>query len=106
MCIKGCYNQRERNFYFITIIPITLEYLSLPVVNSKKLATQQMTKDFCRIKALKSPTVEHILENINGYDIAHFACHGLVDSKDSLNSHLLLQRSGASGPVVDELTVS
>ena len=61
---------------------------------------------FCKIKALESPTVEHVLENITGFDIAHFACHGSVDPEDPSNSHLLLQKSGPSGPVVDKLTVS
>ena len=75
-------------------------------VDSEKLVIQRMTRDFCRIGALESPTVDHVLENITGFDIAHFACHGSVDPEDPSNSHLLLQKSGPSGPEVDKLTVS
>ncbi|MCJ1349240.1 hypothetical protein MMC31_007476 [Peltigera leucophlebia] len=75
---------------------------SLSGVDLEKLAIQQMTKDFCRIKVLESPTVEDVLENLIRFDIAHFACHRSVDSEDPSNIHLLLQKSG----VVDKLTVS
>ncbi|MCJ1345728.1 hypothetical protein MMC31_003937 [Peltigera leucophlebia] len=81
-------------------------HASLPGVDSEKLEIQRITKDFCTIKALESPTVEHVLENIAGFDITHFSCHGSVDPGDPSNSHLLLQKKGPSGPVVDELTVS
>lgn len=50
--------------------------------------------------------VEHVLETITGFDITHFACYGSVDPEDPSNSHLLLQKSGPSKPIVDELSVS
>ncbi len=90
----------------IVTMPATPGHPSLPGVNSEKLEIQQITRDFCRIKALESPTVEHVLENIAEFDIIHFACHGSVDPEDPSNSHLLLQKRGPSGLVVDELTVS
>ena len=97
---------RNETSILIVAMSTTPGYRSLPGVDSEKLAIQQMTKYFSRIKTLESPTVEHVLESITGYDIAHFACHGSVDPEDPSNSHLLLQKSGPSGPVVDELTVS
>lgn len=65
-----------------------------------------MTKDICRVKPLKSPTAAQILNNISGFDIVHFICHELADPKNPSNSHLLLQKSGLLGPLVDKLTVS
>ena len=90
----------------VVAMPTTPKHRSLPGVDREKLAIQQMTRDFCRIKALESPTAKRVLEDMGGYDIVHFACHGSADPKDPSNSHLLLQTSGPSGPVVDELTVS
>lgn len=98
-------NKKETSILIITM-PATPGHASLPGVDNEKLAIQNITKDFCRIKALESPTVEHALESIIGFDITHFACHGSVDPEDPSNSHLLLQKKGPSGPVVDELTVS
>ena len=98
-------NRKEPSILIVTM-PTTPRHISLPGVDHEKLAIQQMSKDFCRIKVLKSPTVEQVLEDITGFDIAHFACHGSVDPEDPSNSHLLLQKSGPSGLEVDELTVS
>ena len=98
-------NKRKTSILIVTM-PATPRHPSLPGVNSEKLEIQQITRDFCRIKALESPTVEHVLENIAEFDITHFACHRSVDPQDPSNSHLLLQKRGPSGPVVDELTVS
>ena len=98
-------NSNETSILIVTM-PATPGHRSLPGVDQEKLAIQQMTRDFCKIKALESPTVELVLEDITGFDIAHFACHGSVDPEDPSNSHLLLQKSGPSGPVVDELTVA
>ena len=98
MLIKGCYNQHERNFYpYFNNAKDPWARISSGV-DSEKLVIQRMTRDFCRIKALESSTVEHVLENITGFDIAHFACHGSVDPEDPSNSHLLLQKIGPSGP--------
>ena len=98
-------NSNETSILVVTM-PTTPEQTPLPGVNREKLAIQQMTRDICRIKALETPTAKHVLENMSGFDIVHFACHGSVDLNDPSNSHLLLQKSGPSGPVVDKLTVS
>ena len=99
--LKSC----ETSILVVTM-PTTPEHRSLPGVDHEKLAIQQMTKDSCRIKTLGSPTAARALNDMSNFDIVHFACHGLADPKDPSNSHLLLQKSRPSGPVVDELTVS
>lgn len=98
-------NRNETSILIVTM-STTPGHRSLPGVDDEKLEIQKMTRDIYRIKALESPTVGYVLENITGFDIAHFACHGSVDHEGPSNSHLLLQKRGPLGLVVDELTVS
>ena len=98
-------NSRETSILVVTM-PSTLKHTSLPGVEKEKQVIQKITTDICKIKELKSPTAEDVLNNMSGFDIVHFACHGCADPKDPSNSHLLLQKSGPSGPVIDKLTVS
>ena len=98
----------EKTSILVVTMPTTPEHKSLPGVEREKLAIQRITKDVCRIKTFESPpTASQVLNEMSGFDIVHFACHGLADPEDPSNSHLALQKSGPSGlPVVDELTVS
>ncbi len=98
-------NSSEASILVVTM-PSTPEHQSLPGVEKEKLAIQKITTDICKIKALESPMAEHVLNSMSGFDIVHFACHGCADPEDPSNSHLLLQKSGSSGAVVDKLTVS
>ena len=98
-------NSSETSILVITM-PSTPDHSSLPGVKEEKLAIQRITTDICKIKALESPTAEHVLNDMSGFDIVHFACHGCADPEDPSNSHLLLQKSEPSGPVIDKLTVS
>ncbi len=98
-------NSSEASILVVTM-PSTPEHECLSGVEKEKLAIQRITTDICKIKALESPTAEHVLNSMSGFDIVHFACHGCADPEDPSNSHLLLQKSGPSGPVVDKLTVS
>lgn len=90
----------------VVTMAATPNHRPLPGVGHEKLAIQQVTKDICRIKILESPTAAQVLDDMSGFDIVHFACHGSADPKAASNSHLLLQTSGPSGPIVDELTVT
>ena len=90
----------------VVTMPSTPEHKSLPGVEEENLVIQRITKNICKIKALKSPTAEDVLNNMSGFDIVHFACHGCADPEDPSNSHLLLQKSEASEPVIDKLTVT
>ena len=98
-------HSNETSILVITM-PTTPEHKPLPGVDHEKRAIQQMTRNFCRIKAIETPTAKHVLEDMSELDIVHFACHGSADPEDPSNSDLLLQKSGPSGPVLDELTMS
>ncbi len=74
--------------------PTTHEPQPLPGVSQEKLAIQQITKGICTIKSLESPPAAQVLNEMSGFDIVHFACHGSADPKNPSNSHLLLQTSG------------
>ena len=96
----------NETFILVITMPTTPEHKPLPGADHEKLAIQQMTRNFCRIKAIETPTAKHVLEDMSEFDIVHFACHGSADPENPSKSHLLLQKSGPSGPVVDELTMS
>ena len=98
-------NRSETSILVVTM-PSTPEHKSLPGVKREEPATQRITTGICKVTALESPMAEHVLNNMSGFDIVHFACHGCADPEDPSNSHLLLQKSGPSGSVVDKLTVS
>ncbi|KAJ5355093.1 uncharacterized protein N7496_012305 [Penicillium cataractarum] len=56
-------------------------------------------------KAMKNPTQKATLTELTA-QIVHFASHGVSDPTDLSESHLLLQKPGSSGPVVDALKAS
>ena len=90
----------------VVVMPITPKYKLLSGAVHEKLAIQQMARNFSRINALETPTAKRVLKDMSGFDIVHFACHGSADLKEPSNCHLLLQKSGPAGPMVDKLTVS
>lgn len=87
-------------------MPSATEHNPLSGVVHEKLAIQRMSGHFCKIKVLETPTAKDVLKDMSGFDILHFACHGLAEPEDPSNSHQLLQKSGPSGSIVDKLTVS
>jgi CHAT domain-containing protein len=87
-------------------MPKTPGQKTLDGVDHEKVAIQESAKDFYTVKTLEYPTAEHVLNDMKGFDIVHFACHGSSDSANPSNSHLLLPKNDVSGPIVDKLTVS
>lgn len=52
----------------------------------------EMVKDRgCTVTRLNSPTATEVLEVLPDYHAIHFACHGVSESKNPSNSHLLLR---------------
>ena len=98
-------NSSEMSILVVTM-PSTPKHNSLPGVEQENLVIRRITTNICKIKVLNHPTAEDVLNNMNGFDIVHFACHGCADPDDPSNSHLLLQKGGPSGPVIDKLTAS
>lgn len=86
-------SSRETSILIVTM-PSTPEQRTLPGVDREKLAIQHITRDVYRMKALESPTADHVLESMSGFDIIHFACHGSADPENPSDSHLMLQKTG------------
>jgi tetratricopeptide (TPR) repeat protein len=102
----GKFNSKDTSILVVTM-PTTPGQTALSGVAREEEAITEATKHAYTIRPpLRHPTADKVLTGICESDIAHFACHGCSDLVDPSNSHLLLQKSSASGPVVDRLTVS
>jgi CHAT domain-containing protein len=69
----------------------------------KSIAT--VCKGAYTVGVLAQPTAESVLTKLPIIDIVHFACYSFSDALDPSNSHLLLQRHGETGLVVDKLSM-
>jgi CHAT domain-containing protein len=115
--IKALRNARERSLaggklnskdasVLVVTMPTTPGQSDLSgVVREEETITEAVQQAYT-IRPLRHPTAHEVLRGIRGSEIAHFACHGCSDLMNPSNSRLLLQKSSASGPVVDPLTVS
>jgi CHAT domain-containing protein len=67
-------------------------------------------KEICSIKysfrSLDSPTANLVLQAIPESDVLHFACHGVSDPINPLQSHLLLQKQDGDKQVEGNLGIS
>jgi tetratricopeptide (TPR) repeat protein len=87
-------------------MPTTPGQKALPGVIREKRAVEECCRGVYTFKALEEETAGRILREIPVSDILHCACHGSCDPHKPLESHLLFQKTGPSGPVLDRLTVS
>jgi tetratricopeptide (TPR) repeat protein len=102
----GKFNSKDTSILVVTM-PTTPGQSALSgVAREEKVITEATKHAYTIIPPLQHPTADQVLRGIRESEIAHFACHGCSDLVDPSNSHLLLQKSSASGPVVDRLTVS
>lgn len=90
----------------IVTMPTTPGQKPLSGVDRERRAIEKACRGVCSCAELRLPTADEVLEKIPTSDITHFACHGSSDRANPSGSHLVLQRSGQAGPVVDRLTVS
>jgi hypothetical protein len=57
------------------------------------------------VRTLKHPDSATVLEALNEFSIAHFACHGCSDTTNPARSYLALQRQDGDSLVPDKLTL-
>ncbi|CAG8320463.1 unnamed protein product [Penicillium salamii] len=90
----------------IMTMPTTPRETSLPGIASEIEAIEAATagSEFT-LQVQRYPRSAAVLQAMQETDIIHFACHGSSDAIDPSESHLLLQKDGSSGPLVDRLTV-
>lgn len=80
--------------------------IPLPGVEDEAKAIAEACQGAYSVEVLPQPTAEDVLKKLSGIDIVHFACHGFSDPADPSNSHLLLQKPGEKGLIVDKLSLS
>ncbi|CAG7990217.1 unnamed protein product, partial [Penicillium salamii] len=91
----------------IIAMPTTPQAASLPGIVSEIEAIEAAAaagSDFT-LRVQIYPKSEAVLQAMQETDIIHFACHGSPDAVNPFQSHLLLQKDGPTGPLVDRLTV-
>ncbi|OQV00561.1 CHAT domain-containing protein [Cladophialophora immunda] len=90
----------------IVAMPQTPGQRPLPGVDGEAKAIANVSKDVYNVEVLPQPAAEGVLQKLSTTDIVHFACHAISDPFDPSKSHLLLQKPGAKGFVIDRLTLS
>jgi tetratricopeptide (TPR) repeat protein len=95
----------ERSLLVVTM-PTTPGERVLPGVNLERQAIQEVVGRKWVVNSLAHPTASEVLEMLPGHNIVHFACHGLSDTNNLMESHLLLQQGDGREKHVDKLTIS
>lgn len=93
----------------LVTMPTTPGQCPLPGVEDEEEAVRGSVDDKASVLSLKHPSAKEVLRRIGECNITHFACHGVSDATDPLESHILLQRKDHSGEFVqsvDKLKVS
>ena len=78
-------------------MPTTPGQSALGGVTKEADEIQDKLRDFSTVVPLVRPTAEDVLEVLPGFNIAHFACHG-VSSDNPAESHILLVKDSNSHP--------
>lgn len=79
---------------------------SLPSVEREQKVIKKIVNRAWEFRPMSYPTVSEVLEEVQRFNIVHFACHGQSDLTNPLDSHLLLQRGKKPNAQVDKLTVA
>lgn len=92
----------------VTVVTMatTPNHTKLPGVSNESDAINKECTDIYNCRVLKQPDVDLVLKSIIDSEIVHFACHGVSDARIPIQSHLILQKNGEQGIVIDKLSVS
>ncbi|PWI63994.1 hypothetical protein PCL_00833 [Purpureocillium lilacinum] len=85
--------------------PDTGKLCDLPGVMLEEQRVRELLAGHMPMQSLRSPRVAHAIDRMRHCSIAHFACHGLTDHTDPLNSGLILQKHHGQDARPDRLTV-
>lgn len=89
-------------------MPTTKGHASLSGVEEEIKDIKTAVKSSLSVQSLLQPPPERVLSELANYDMVHFACHALPDSKNPLHGHLLLESDRLDSGEADksgELTV-
>lgn len=84
------FNRNQPKLLIITM-PTTPDATSLPGTDKEMLAVRDAVCSPFSVDTMIQPDVKEVLEEMKGYDMIHFACHGVSDVKNPSNSCLILQ---------------
>ncbi|KAJ5559968.1 CHAT domain-containing protein [Penicillium frequentans] len=76
-------------------MPTTRGHAPLSGVEDEIEEITEVVEPSFSVKSLLHPQPATVLSHLASYDMVHFACHALSDSKNPLNGHLLLESEGA-----------
>ena len=89
-------------------MPTTKGHASLSGVEAEIKDIRKAVKNSLSVQSLLQPQPEQVFSELASYDMVHFACHALSDSRNPLHGHLLLESSSLNSGEADksgELTV-
>ncbi|EHA23888.1 hypothetical protein ASPNIDRAFT_129820, partial [Aspergillus niger ATCC 1015] len=72
-------------------MPTTDGHASLPGVGDEIEEIAEVVEPSFTVKRLLHPQPSLVISDLASYDMIHFACHAVSDTKSPLNGHLLLQ---------------
>ena len=96
----------EKTSILVVTMPTTRGQKPLTGVTEEKQAIARSKLGLKSFSALECPAAREVLHKIPKFDIIHFACHGSSDRADPSKSHLILQKTDTTGPVVDKLAIA
>jgi tetratricopeptide (TPR) repeat protein len=91
--------------FLIIAMPETPGEAPLHYTADELLAVQLATSGAFSSIPLVQPNAKSVLAHLGQCNMVHFACHGVSDHIDPLNSYLVLQDDTSPTPKIDKITV-
>ncbi|OAP53733.1 hypothetical protein AYL99_12088 [Fonsecaea erecta] len=104
--LRSAQHNKNKCSMMVVAMPQTPGQRPLPGVDGEAKAIASVSKGVYNVEVLPQPAADGVLQKLSTTDIVHFACHAISDPFDPSKSHLLLQKPGAKGFVIDKLTLS